>query len=75
MVTDYHEACRVLDKTGHGTVKAKDGRTYSGPLVNIESRWDDPRGVGCISIATEPGAMGCVWADEFECLLEDGEEG
>ncbi len=23
----------------------------------------------------EPGAMGCVWADEFECLLEDGEEG
>lgn len=74
MITDYREACRRLNKVGHGTVRAKDGRTYSGPLVNIKSRWDDPRGMGCISIAIELGAMGCVWADEFERLLEEDDE-
>lgn len=75
IVTDYREACRVLDKVGRGTVRAKDGRTHSGPLVDIESKWDDPRGVGCIAIKTcETGGYD-IYADEFECLLEGGEEG
>ena len=58
MIRDYDEACDHLDEVGHGTVKAKDGRTYSGSLMNIELRWDDPHGMGCISIATEPGRWG-----------------
>lgn len=74
MIRDYDEACDHLDEVGHGTVKAKDGRTFSRSLVNIELRWDNPRGVSCISIVTEPGAIGYVWADEFECLLEEDDE-
>lgn len=75
MITDYIEACRVLLERGHGTVRTKDGCTYSGPLIDIESEWDDPRGVGCIAIKTCEAGGYDIYADEFECLLEEGEQG
>ena len=75
MITDYHEACRYLDRVGHGTIKTKDGRVVKGTLTNIESEWDDPDGIGAVYIKTGPDYGEIVFANEFECLLEEGEEG
>ena len=56
------------------TIKAKGGRIVSGSLTNIESKWDDPDGIGAVYIKTGPDYGEIVFADEFECLLEEGEE-
>ena len=75
MIRDYDEACDYLERVGHGTVKAKGGRVVSGSLANIESKWDDPDGIGAVYIKTGPDYGEIVFANEFECLLEEGEEG
>ena len=75
MIRDYEEACDYLERVGRGTVRTKDGRTYSGSLMDVVSRWDDPRGVGCVGIKTCEAGGYDIYADEFECLIEEGEDG
>lgn len=68
---DYAEACRILDRKGHGTIRMKDGLVIKGGLSDIQSPLNDPDGIGYISI--DEGAKGLVsdvYADEFEALLE-----
>lgn len=74
VITDYYEACNSLHRTGRGTVKTKDGRVYSGPLITTASKWDDPDEIGYIALQTCPGGGSIIYATEFQCLLEDGDE-
>lgn len=73
MIRSYDEACDYLERVGRGTVRIKDGRTFAGPLMDVESKWDDPEGVGNLSIRTSERGGVMISASEFECLLEEGE--
>lgn len=74
MITDYTEACAALLREGRGRLRDKSGRVVSGQLCNIATKWDDPDGIGYIDLIVAPGTADGVTRDEFECLLEDGDE-
>ena len=68
---DYDEAVKILNSKGNGSILTKGGDVIKGSLYDIQSRLDDPEGIGYISIDEGvPGLVSDVYADEFEALLE-----
>ena len=74
MITrDYSEAVRQINTAGHGSVKLTDGRIISGTVLDIQSKINDPDGIGYFTLG-EIGSETAfdVYANEFAELLEIG---
>lgn len=74
MTEEFRRACMAIYESGRGAVRTKSGAVVSGTFFDCESEWDDPIGDGFISLKGPDGIVRDVYASEFDCLLEDGEE-
>ncbi len=67
-ITNFEDASSVAWSKNKGTFCKKDGTVIKGDILNVESKEDDPSGIGCVDIVTpSDGEHGfsCVYANEF----------
>lgn len=53
-IYDYEEASNIALHEPKGTFGTKDGKILKGPIIDIQDQWNDPNGIGYISILTDP---------------------
>ena len=71
MITEqYREAVRTLNAHGNGTVALKNGSEVSGALWDIQSKTNDPDGVGFMTFMQSNGKAVDVYQNEFAGLVE-----
>ena len=64
------EARQTMAKYRNASIRTKDGRVVEGSIFDEVSRFDDPEGIGYVSLLNQYGYVEDVYADEFSELIK-----